>query len=245
MGESGQGKSTFINLVMRFYDPEFGTVLVNGVDVKTMDVATLRRKLGLVMQEPILFNYTLLENILYGNLKASNNEVYEAAKIAHALEFIESKEMGQAFSDDAASLKLAMQSAEFKEGLIAEIKISIKSERDQKIKRGDIVMNANGIYSEMKRESDGKVTEVTLKANDIEAQARFDNYFDLMGKLAEKAVSEGVFEAIGDLVDTRDVAQKGDLKSLHTGFGIFAGTRGSKLSGGQKQRVAIARAVIR
>lgn len=119
MGESGQGKSTFINLVMRFYDPEFGTVLVNGVDVKSMDVATLRQKLGLVMQEPILFNYSLLENILYGKLKASNQEVYEAAKIAHALEFIESKEMGQAFSDDAASLKTAMQSAEFKEGLIA------------------------------------------------------------------------------------------------------------------------------
>lgn len=106
-------------------------------------------------------------------------------------------------------------------------------------------MNANGSYTEMKRERDGKVTEIALKNNDSEAQARFDNYFDLMGKLSAKAEAEGIFEAIGDLVDSRDAAQKGNLKNLHAGFGIFAGTRGSKLSGGQKQRIAIARAVIR
>ena len=60
------------------------------------------------MQEPLLFNYTLLENILYGKHKASNEEVYNAAKVANALEFIESQEMIQAFSDEAASLKTAM-----------------------------------------------------------------------------------------------------------------------------------------
>lgn len=79
VGESGQGKSTFISLVMRFYDPEFGTVLIDGVDVKTLNVNELRMRIGLVMQEPLLFNYSLAENILYGKLTASNDEVYNAA----------------------------------------------------------------------------------------------------------------------------------------------------------------------
>lgn len=89
VGESGQGKSTFISLVMRFYDPEFGTVLIDGVDVKTMNVVQLRERLGLVMQEPLLFNYSLSENILYGKLKATNTDVENAAKIANALGFIQ------------------------------------------------------------------------------------------------------------------------------------------------------------
>lgn len=88
VGESGQGKSTFIALVMRFYDPEFGQVLIDGVDVKTLDVRTLRSRLGLVQQEPMLFNYSLKENILYGRLDASNSDIFTAAQSANALEFI-------------------------------------------------------------------------------------------------------------------------------------------------------------
>ena len=115
VGESGQGKSTFINLVMRFYDPEFGQVLIDGVDIKTVNVSHLRQKLGLVMQEPILFNYTLTENILYGKLNASNEEVQNAAQVANAREFIESKELSSAFSDEPAALKEQMASNEYKE----------------------------------------------------------------------------------------------------------------------------------
>jgi ATP-binding cassette subfamily B (MDR/TAP) protein 1 len=66
VGESGSGKSTFINLVMRFYDPEIGQVLIDGVDAKEYSVADLRSKMGLVMQEPTLFNYSVKDNILYG-----------------------------------------------------------------------------------------------------------------------------------------------------------------------------------
>jgi len=106
---------------MRFYDPEFGTVLIDGVDVKTLSVKDLRCRLGLVMQEPALFNYSLLENILYGRLDAGNQEIYAAAEVANALEFIESKELSQAFDDDAASLKEAMESDAFKEAMIGEL----------------------------------------------------------------------------------------------------------------------------
>lgn len=75
VGESGSGKSTLINLVMRFYDPEIGQVLLDGVDVKEYRVSDLRSKLGLVMQEPTLFNYSVRDNILYGQHKASNEDI--------------------------------------------------------------------------------------------------------------------------------------------------------------------------
>ena len=78
VGESGQGKSTFIGLVMRFYDPEFGQVLIDGVDVREYNVVELRKRLGLVMQEPLLFNYTIIENVLYGDRTASNAAILEA-----------------------------------------------------------------------------------------------------------------------------------------------------------------------
>ena len=72
MGESGAGKSTMINLLMRFYDPQFGLILVDGIDIRNYDLQELRMQMGLVMQEPTLFNYTIRENILYGKMKAPN-----------------------------------------------------------------------------------------------------------------------------------------------------------------------------
>lgn len=95
VGESGQGKSTLISLIMRFYDPDFGQVLIDGVDVRDYNIAQLRSTMGLVMQEPTLFNYTVKENILYGNMKASNKQIKEAVDIANAAEFIENQTLEQ------------------------------------------------------------------------------------------------------------------------------------------------------
>lgn len=67
VGESGSGKSTLVNLLLRFYDPDFGEVLIDGVDIKEYNLKELRKRMGLVMQEPTLFNYTIKENILYGD----------------------------------------------------------------------------------------------------------------------------------------------------------------------------------
>lgn len=108
-------------MVMRFYDPEFGQVLIDGVDVREYNVRDLRERLGLVMQEPLLFNYSLQENILYGKVQSSNEEIYQAAKVANALEFIESKELSTAFNDDSFSLMNAMLSEEFKKVVIGEV----------------------------------------------------------------------------------------------------------------------------
>jgi ABC-type multidrug transport system fused ATPase/permease subunit len=104
VGESGSGKSTLVNLILRFYDPDHGEVLIDGVNVKNYDLKQLRKRMGLVMQEPTLFNYTIKENILYGNSTALDSEIREAAKVANALEFIESQGLQSSFEDSASVL---------------------------------------------------------------------------------------------------------------------------------------------
>ena len=89
VGESGCGKSTVVQLLLRFYDVDHGKILLDGVDIREYNVADLRRVMGLVQQEPILFNYTIAENILYGKSEAYNTEVIESAKVANAMEFIQ------------------------------------------------------------------------------------------------------------------------------------------------------------
>ncbi|KAJ6938350.1 ABC transporter B family member 13-like [Populus alba x Populus x berolinensis] len=88
VGQSGSGKSTVIALILRFYEPIYGTVLIDGYDVKTLNLKSLRRKIGLVQQEPALFSTTIYENIKYGNENASEIEVMKAAKAANAHGFI-------------------------------------------------------------------------------------------------------------------------------------------------------------
>ena len=89
-GPSGSGKSTIIQLLERFYDPQSGTVLLDGVDIKTLNIRWLRMQLGLVGQEPVLFVGTVAENIAYGKEGATQVEVEEAATMANAHDFITS-----------------------------------------------------------------------------------------------------------------------------------------------------------
>lgn len=88
VGQSGSGKSTVVSLVMRFYDPNSGTVLIDGMDIKTLNLKSLRLNIGLVQQEPALFSTTVYDNIKYGNENASEIEIMKAAKAANAHGFI-------------------------------------------------------------------------------------------------------------------------------------------------------------
>lgn len=72
VGNSGCGKSTIANLLLRFYDITGGSLLIDGIDIKEYNVKQLRKHIGYVMQEPLLFNTTIKENILYGNPEASD-----------------------------------------------------------------------------------------------------------------------------------------------------------------------------
>lgn len=88
VGPSGAGKTTIANLVPRFYDSSSGKVAIDGLDVKKVTLTSLREQIGIVPQETVLFNGTVYENILYGDLDASSDQVFVAAKAANAHDFI-------------------------------------------------------------------------------------------------------------------------------------------------------------
>jgi subfamily B ATP-binding cassette protein MsbA len=89
VGMSGAGKTSLVNLLPRFYDVEEGRILIDGHDIRKVTLKSLRDQIGLVTQQTILFNDTVRNNIAYGNLKCSDQEVLEAAKAANAHDFIQ------------------------------------------------------------------------------------------------------------------------------------------------------------
>lgn len=88
VGQSGSGKSTLVDLLPRFWDIEHGEILIDGINIKDLKIKDLRDLMGIVNQEPILFNDTFFNNIAFGRENASESEVIAAAKVAHAHEFI-------------------------------------------------------------------------------------------------------------------------------------------------------------
>jgi len=88
VGHTGSGKSTLVKLLMRFYDVESGSILIDGYRIKDLKLSYLREQIGLVAQDPFLFNGTVAENILYGNIEADRDQVISAAISAHADPFI-------------------------------------------------------------------------------------------------------------------------------------------------------------
>lgn len=88
VGPSGAGKTTLFELMQRFYDPQSGIITLGGVDIRQIDPDDLRKQMALVPQQPALFSHDVFHNIRYGNPSASDDEVIEAAKKAHAHEFI-------------------------------------------------------------------------------------------------------------------------------------------------------------
>jgi ATP-binding cassette subfamily B protein len=94
VGKSGAGKSTLINLICRFYDPDRGAVEIDGQDMRDVNLRDLRSQIGMVHQEPFLFDGTMAENIAYGKQDATLDEVVQAAMAAEAHEFIVKKPDG-------------------------------------------------------------------------------------------------------------------------------------------------------
>jgi subfamily B ATP-binding cassette protein MsbA len=94
VGPSGAGKSTLFSLLLRFYDPDIGSIRIDGADIRAVTQESLRGNIGIVSQDTFLFHDTIRENIRYGRLDATEEEIMAAAKKAHAHEFIQQIEGG-------------------------------------------------------------------------------------------------------------------------------------------------------
>ena len=107
VGYSGGGKTTFVNLILRLYDVDSGRILIDGQDIRAVTQDSLRANIGMIPQDPSLFHRTLMENIQYGRTDATEAEVIDAAKRAHAHEFIEKLPQGYASLVGERGIKLS------------------------------------------------------------------------------------------------------------------------------------------
>lgn len=94
VGSSGSGKSTLVDLVMRFYDPDYGSIKIDGIELRELSIGSWRKSIAVVSQDNFLFNESIRENIAYGRPDATNTEIFEAAKKAYAYEFIQELPQG-------------------------------------------------------------------------------------------------------------------------------------------------------
>ncbi len=107
VGESGEGKTTLTNLLLRLYEPNEGSILIDGQNINEVTQASLREKIGVVFQDPALFSGTIRENIAYADPNASTERVIEAAKAANAHEFVEKLEKSYETEIGERGLKLS------------------------------------------------------------------------------------------------------------------------------------------
>ncbi|NRY63787.1 ABC transporter ATP-binding protein [Clostridium beijerinckii] len=153
VGETGAGKTTITNLISRFYDPTFGSVKIDGVDIKDVTVESLRSQMGIMLQDSFLFSTSIKENIRYGKLNATDEDVVQAAKAVNAHGFIEKLEKGYDTDVNERGSRLSLgqrQLIAFARALIADPRILILDEATANIDTETELLVQEGIKKLMK-----------------------------------------------------------------------------------------------
>lgn len=136
VGHTGSGKSTIVNLICRFYEPTEGDILIDGHSYKDRSITWLHSNIGYVLQTPQLFSGTIMENVRYGNLKATDEDVIQALKLVAADGFIEKLENGYYSEVGEGGSKLSLgerQLISFARAIVADPKILVLDEATSSI----------------------------------------------------------------------------------------------------------------
>lgn len=154
VGETGSGKSTIVNLICRFYEPKRGRILIDGKDIRERSIGWLHHNLGYVLQTPFLFSGTIKENIRFGRIDATDEEIIEAAKLVNAHDFIMNLENGYDTDVNEGGSRLSTgekQLISFARALIAnpsllildEATSSIDTEKEKLIQEAIVAIQKN------------------------------------------------------------------------------------------------------
>ena len=153
VGETGAGKTTIVSLVSRFYDPTEGAILIDNHDIRTVNLESLRSQMGIMLQDTFLFSTTVMENIRYGKLDATDEEVIEAAKAVNAHEFIMKMANGYQTEVNERGSRLSLgqrQLISFARALLANPRILILDEATSNIDTQTEILVQEGIEKLLK-----------------------------------------------------------------------------------------------
>lgn len=195
LGETGSGKSTLVNLISRFFDPTVGRVLIDGIDIKEMNVLNLRQQIAVVMQDVFLFSDTIKHNIMYGAPRVPFQRVQKVAQVADASQFIERMPdqydtyLGERGSGLSGGQKQRLSLAR---GLIKDPAILILDDTTSAVDMETEVKIQEGL-----RQTSGQQTTVII-ANRISSVKNADKIIILSkGKIVERGTHQGLLEKGG------------------------------------------------
>ena len=153
VGPTGAGKSTIVNLISRFYDPIKGRVLIDGHDIKGVTLNSLRKQMGVMLQDSFIFSGTIMDNIRYGKLDATDEEVMNAAKVVNAHGFISEMEKGYYTEVKERGSRLSQgqkQLISFARALLADPRILILDEATSSIDTQTEILVQQGLAQLLK-----------------------------------------------------------------------------------------------
>ncbi len=207
VGKSGVGKSTIIDLIPGYYFPTEGAILVDGHDTRQFDLPALRRGIATVSQEPVLFNDTIMMNIRYGRIDATDEEVIEAAKKAHAHDFIEDLPMKYEQLVGERGIKLSVgqkQRIAIARAILRDPKILILDEPTSALDAHTEKMISESFEELMK----GRTT--LIAAHRLSTIRKVDRIFVLeKGKIVEEGKHEDLIKKEGGIYKSLNEYQSG------------------------------------